>query len=265
MRGFTPAQAAVLRDLRTIWQEDELVVIGATAIGCHLDFRWRRTADLDLTVATGIEVARKALQSVPGWTPHPRVLHEWIAPADVKVDVVPASRAALELGRIEWPNGSAMSALGLRAAFADAIRFDVGADLYVRVASLAALTILKMAASLDRPDRDRDLGDLAYLLEEAIGVDDDERWSGPALEADLDFELTGPYLLGRRVGVLADAREREVVEGFLKRLLNPDDRTATLSRMRRLGPMSWRDEPEARRRIEAFQSGLQGPPAWRLP
>lgn len=257
MRGFTPAQAAVLRDLRTIWAEDELVVIGATAIGCHLDFRWRRTQDLDLTIATAIEAARKGLESLPGWTPHPRILHEWTGPSEVKVDVVPANAAALELGRIEWPDGSAMSAVGLRAAFADAIRFDVGADVYVRVASLAALTILKMAASVDRPDRDRDLGDIAYLLEEAIGADDEERWSDPVLEADLDFEVAGPYLLARRVGALADARELSVVDGFLKRLLDPNDRTASFSRMMRLGPPSWRDEPQARRRLGAFRDGLE--------
>lgn len=256
MTGFTPAQAAALRDLRKIWAEEEFIVIGATAIGCHLDFRWRKTQDLDLTIATGIEDCRRALEALPGWALQPRVLHAWIAPADVKVDILPASAAAFELGRIEWPDGHTMSAIGLRAAFADPIRVDAGGGVYVRVASVPALIVMKMAASLDRPDRDRDLGDIAYVLEEAIGAADDARWSEPVLDAELDYELAGPFLLGRRVAALADHRERRVVDEFLLRLMDPEDRTATFSRMTRLGPPSWRDDQQARRRIVGFREGL---------
>ncbi len=48
MKGLTLEQAVVLEDLRRIWSEEQFVVVGATAIGCHLEFRWRQTHDLDL-------------------------------------------------------------------------------------------------------------------------------------------------------------------------------------------------------------------------
>ena len=67
MMGFTPEQASALRGLRTIWSEEKLVVIGATAIGCHLEFRWRKTQDLDLILAADIEECRKSLERLPGW------------------------------------------------------------------------------------------------------------------------------------------------------------------------------------------------------
>jgi hypothetical protein len=51
--------AAVLRDLQTIWTPERFIVIGAAAIACHLDFRWRTTVDLDCAcaVTTGSFVA----------------------------------------------------------------------------------------------------------------------------------------------------------------------------------------------------------------
>jgi len=222
MTGFTPEQAAVLRSLRGSWAEEKFVVIGATAIGCHLDFRWRKTRDLDLSIAAGIEECRKALERIPGWIRHERIEHEWTAPGNVRVDVIPANRTALESGRIDWPGGSTMSAVGLRAAFADNVRREVGDGLFVRVASATAITILKMAASLDRSDRDRDLSDLAYLMQDIVGVDDAERWSDPVLDRDLDYESVSSFLgvgwppsrtPGRRpssAGSLRDSRIRRI-------------------------------------------------------
>jgi predicted nucleotidyltransferase len=256
MTGFTPEQAAVLRSLRGSWAEEKFVVIGATAIGCHLDFRWRKTRDLDLSIAAGIEECRKALERIPGWIRHERIEHEWTAPGNVRVDVIPANRTALESGRIDWPGGSTMSAVGLRAAFADNVRREVGDGLFVRVASATAITILKMAASLDRSDRDRDLSDLAYLMQEIVGVDDAERWSDPVLDLDLDYESVSPFVLGRRVAAIADAGEKAVVGRFLARLEDPSDRTASLARMVSRGPREWREGDVATARLVAFRRGF---------
>ena len=126
MTGFTPEQAAVLRRLGESWAEEKFVVIGATAIGCHFDFHWRKTRDLDLSIAAGIEECRKALERLPGWIRHERIDHEWTAPGNVRVDVIPVNRTALKSGRIDRPGGSIMGAVGLRAAFADNVLRDIG-------------------------------------------------------------------------------------------------------------------------------------------
>ncbi len=254
--GFTPEQASVLRRLRTIWSEEKLVVIGATAIGCHLEFRWRKTQDLDLTLAADIDECRQSLERLPGWVRHERIEHAWTAPGDVRIDIVPANAAALESGRIDWPGGSTMSAVGLRAAFVDNVRLDVGEGIFARVASAAAITILKMAASLDRPDRDRDLADLAYLMDGIVGNDDAERWSDPVLDLDLGYELVSPFLLGRRVAAIADVRERAVVDRFLAKLADPSDRSAYQARMVSSGPREWREGDAAIARLNAFRRGF---------
>lgn len=256
MTGFTPEQAAVLRGLRGIWPEEKFVVIGATAIGCHIDFAWRQTRDLDLTIAADIEECRAALEPLPGWTRHERLEHEWIAPGGVRVDVVPASSGALDSGRIEWPSGRTMSAVGLRSAFADSIPLDVGEGTFVRVASASAITILKMAASLDRPERERDVTDLAHLMERIVGDDDPERWSDSVIDLELDYDLVSPFVLGRRVAAIANEKEKELVERFLARLDDPSDRSASLARMSRMGPVAWRDSDAALARLNAFRRGF---------
>ena len=48
MTGFTRDQLVVIRALRTIWSEETFVVVGAAAIGCHIDLRWRVTRDIGL-------------------------------------------------------------------------------------------------------------------------------------------------------------------------------------------------------------------------
>jgi len=257
MRALAPDQVVVLRDLRRVWPEDKFVVIGATAVGFHLDFCWRTTRDLDLSIAADIEECQEALENRPGWIRHERILHAWTAPGGVRVDIVPASVKALEVGRIDWPDGSTMSAVGLRAAFVDAVCVDVGDETIVRVASAAAITILKMAASLDRLDRERDLADIAHMIEGSIAHDDEERWSNEILDRNMDYDLVGPFLLGRRVGVLADERERAVVDRFFKRLDDPADRSASLGRMMRNAPIAWREEEVALTRLCAFRYGFE--------
>ena len=101
MTGLTTEQVAVVQQLRRIWSEEEFVVVGATAIGCHLEFRWRQTHDFDLCIAAGVEECRRALTALPGWTRHEKVAHAWTAPGGVRVDVVPAGADALRAGRIE--------------------------------------------------------------------------------------------------------------------------------------------------------------------
>jgi len=156
----------------------------------------------------------------------------------------------------QLPLGFAMSAVGLRAAYADNVRRDIGEGLFVRVASATAITILKMAASLDRSDRDGDLSDLAYLMQEIVGVDDADRWSDPVLDLDLDYESVSPFVLGRRVAAIADAGEKAVAGRFLARLEDPSDRPASLARMVSMGPREWREGDVATAILVAFRRGF---------
>ena len=48
---FTPQQTADLSELRELWPDTPFVLIGPSALGCFLDFRWRATNDIDISVS----------------------------------------------------------------------------------------------------------------------------------------------------------------------------------------------------------------------
>lgn len=132
--------ATVLRELQTIWPPEKFIVIGAAAIACHLDFRWRTTVDLDLSVATTPEDFAKDLQRL-GWQREKGAQQRWIASDGSYVDVLPAPPSLVRKGEFTWPDGSArLSLVGFRLAFADAVPLEQTPGIHARVASLPSLT-----------------------------------------------------------------------------------------------------------------------------
>jgi hypothetical protein len=43
--AFAPTQLEVLKSVQQIWSKEQIVLIGASALGCFLDMRWRQTAE----------------------------------------------------------------------------------------------------------------------------------------------------------------------------------------------------------------------------
>ncbi len=252
--AFTGPQAGALIALRGIWNEERFVVIGASAIACHLGFEWRGTKDLDLSVGLGTDACSLDLESL-GWTPDGTTHHRWRARDGSRIDVVPCDATALARGDVTWPNGATMSLVGMRLAFADAVPVGITPGISVRVASLRSLTLLKMAAYLDRPDsRVTDLGDIGHILHEYPVLDED-RWSDEIIDLDLTYEHLEPFVLGRQLASVADDAERQLL-GRLWPLLNErDDRL--LARMARLAPVVWREPESLRAAFAAFRHGFE--------
>ena len=48
MTPLTEEQVQALRELIGLWKPEGFVLIGASALGCFLELRWRKTQDLDL-------------------------------------------------------------------------------------------------------------------------------------------------------------------------------------------------------------------------
>ena len=88
---FTPGQVAALKKLRELWPDTPFVLVGASALGCFLDFRWRATNDIDISVSIELDELPAGLDRLPGWSADPHAEHRWLAPEDVKVDILPAS------------------------------------------------------------------------------------------------------------------------------------------------------------------------------
>ena len=256
MNGFAPAHVPILRALGEVWGPDRFIVIGAAAVGYHIGMTWRRTLDLDLSVAAGISGYAKDLEDL-GWRQDDKVPQRWYAPADLIIDVIPAEPSSVRAGSFAWPDGSRMSLLGFRLAFADAIPAEVGTAAHIRVASLRSIVVLKMAAYLDKPwERETDLADIVHVLQAFVGPEADERWSPAVVELDLDYEEVGPYLLGTQLAAVAAGSESALIRRFLSSLEDETDGLATLRRMAHRAPAGLRDTDSLRSRVHALGRGL---------
>jgi predicted nucleotidyltransferase len=158
--------------------------------------------------------ALSALASRPGWSRHPRREYEFTAPGGAKVDLIPASPQLLRSGQLQWRNGDVMSLVGMDLAFEHAARHTGG----VLVAPPPVVAILKMVAFGDRPtERERDLVDIAHLLDAYVDEDDERRWD--ETPDGTEFDLAPAYLLGIDIArVLSRDAHRRVVSRFLHQI-----------------------------------------------
>ena len=250
--SLTPGQIAALQKIQEIWPQRNAVIIGATALGFYMDMPWRQTVDVDLVVAidTG---DLETLARQHGWQQRANRDHEFLAPGGSRLDLLPACPDLLAQGFITWPSGHTMNLAGIDLAFAHSEEHHVADGLLVRVAPPPVVTILKMASYCDRPaDRERDLADIAHLLDFYVDDDSERRW---AEAAGMLFELASPYLLGLDVGRLTIDVHRALVHRFLS--LVEDTATTKHQIMERRGPATWHaEEHPLDRRLTAFRRGL---------
>lgn len=66
---LSPSQIAALREIAERLPGRATVIIGATALGFHVDMRWRQTADVDLALAIDAQELNQ-IATWPGWTQH---------------------------------------------------------------------------------------------------------------------------------------------------------------------------------------------------
>jgi hypothetical protein len=77
---FTSEQKSALKTLQRIWTKEQIVLVGASALSCFMDMRWRQTHDLDLSISVSLEDCTADLAKLPGWTPDPKLDQRWTAP-----------------------------------------------------------------------------------------------------------------------------------------------------------------------------------------
>lgn len=61
---FTPTQLETLYSLRAALPDVQRVLVGAAALGCHLEMRWRSTKDLDLSILSDPIVPQSLRRSI---------------------------------------------------------------------------------------------------------------------------------------------------------------------------------------------------------
>lgn len=244
-----------LATFRDAFGHDGFVLVGASALSCHVEMTWRATRDLDLAVAASRDDIVERLQQA-GWSRDTRFEIRWLALGGPRVDVIPATPELIRAGAVDLPDaGMRMSLVGFDLAFQHAQNVRLSEDLTVRVPPPEVIAVLKMVSFLDRPaDRKRDLEDIAHLFEGLIGPADDERFAPEVVDLDLDYTDVSAFVMGRRLSGCLDERTRGVVEAFTARLREDDLAQAW---MLSSAPDTWREHPEQLvARLDAFERGI---------
>jgi predicted nucleotidyltransferase len=256
---FTKEEAEALRQLATLWSNTRFCLIGASALVRQMDLP-RETRDLDISVSVSVDELAAGLSHLEGWKRNPKKQHEWRSPTGVRVDVLPAGPSLLASGAVVWPEtGARMNLAGMRLALDTENMIEVESGLSIRLAPVPVIAVLKIISFLDRPaERDRDLQDLAYILENHVPPDAERRFAPEVLDAGISYERASAYLLGLDLRDLVNADERKAVDEFVARVRDERHPSAAQARMANLGPPSWNEEPdELLARIDAFVTGFR--------
>lgn len=219
---FDDRQLDVLQQVVGAWPSQQLVLIGAGALGCSMDMWWRGTHDLDLVLVGRHGAAAAALRSL-GLRQDPRFEHRWTADTGVHLDVLPLSEKQLAAGSLTWPrSGQVMSLVGLDLALRYNFSVPLRRGRLLSVATLPVVALLKMGAWLQQPhERGRDLSDLGYLLKDYLPTEHLRRWDDPRLSEDA-FDQQGARALGLDIGAIAKTVHLQVARDFVARVADPD-------------------------------------------
>jgi len=173
----------------------------------------RKTKDVDLAVLVGsldeYKVLKNAINALPEFEQHEELPYRFIFQNAYDVDFLPFGEVANEKGQVELLEKNAfpldMPGFDLVQPFVETIQTEEG--LTLNVSSLSGIVLLKLLAWQDRPEREKDIHDIAYILKHFMELHLDE-----IIEEDLlDFypdenklfrQLVSARYVGRQMGIM---------------------------------------------------------------
>jgi predicted nucleotidyltransferase len=196
------------------------VVIGATALRAWLPDERRLTEDVDVALALDLPELGPLTARLEdlGWRRDARWEPRWHAPGGARVDLLPLGVRARQDRQLVWPRAdTTMPVVGSGLVFRETIVRELGPDFRMRVAPLHVLALLRAVAFLDEPAaRLKDLQDLVMILRR-YAEDDDRRFSDQVIDADVQYDEAGAFLLGCDLQALCrEEDEVEAVRRFLR-------------------------------------------------
>lgn len=255
MTPLSSAQLAALRTLRATCPEERITLIGATALAFHLPMTWRTTADIDLILATSDSELEALVSALPGWRRDPKHQQRWQAPNNVRVDLVPAPPDALDRRRLVWSKtNEVMNLGGIRLAL-ESPPSQIAPSLWIGIATVPVVAILKMTAYLDRPAaRTKDLQDISHILNEYPTNEDDRLYGDDIFSNRLDDRQARAFVLGREIRALVDEDDRKIVQHFIEAVSKGD----ALATFVKTSPWHRHDyrEHQVALRLEALRLGF---------
>jgi predicted nucleotidyltransferase len=216
MNPLSSEQAVAAAQLKRICDmlNADMVVIGAMAYLTWIQDPHRHTLDIDVAVTVDLDDYHRlaAMLRTSGWEQEAKREHRWITPEGVRMDIVPAGPVLRARGVLDWPvSGVRMSLVGFEHVFKDSVSRPFADGLNLKVIPLPVLVLLKIVAYLDNPaQRQKDIQDLAAMIKR-FDPDDDRRFGNDVLDAGLEYETTGAYLVGKDLAPLCSPDERQLV------------------------------------------------------
>jgi predicted nucleotidyltransferase len=133
------------------------------------------------------------------------------------VDALPAAPASLAVGKLVCTqSGHVMSLVGFDLALAHYAVVPLDETTGLEVATVPVIAVLKMTAWLDRPaERERDLQDIAHILDDYLEPDDLRRWDDALIDAGLPHEDQSAFPLGQDIARIAEAAHLAVIDSFV--------------------------------------------------
>ena len=178
-------------------------------------------------------------------------------------DLVPFGEIEDGRGKLTWPpeHELEMNVAGFQAMLGAVQQVLIRANppLELPIAPVPALILLKLFAWIDRNERTaKDAIDVLMLLENYIDTRFGDEMEGlldryPTLLDD-GYDLAGPYLLGRELCGLCDAKHLEIVILTLNQQLEMPDQPAPL--IRQMGDTL--DPPDFERPVNQLTALLRG-------
>ena len=141
--GLTEPQRAALRALVAACPGRPIALVGACALGCNLDLRWRYTEDLDLALGVEIEELAALLKGRAEWRHDARLEHRWWF-GELKLDLLPVPPSSPRATTLRWPGSETeMNLAGLDLALQHHSALDLGNGLSIGIPSLPLIFFLK--------------------------------------------------------------------------------------------------------------------------
>ena len=232
-----PSVVRVLRVLDPIARSSkcEYFLAGATArdlilVNVHGLRPGRATRDIDFGIAVEswaqFELLKERLLATNEFSAsraHQRLIYaDSNDGLSTPVDLIPFRGVASADGIIAWPPSRdiVMNVAGFEEALASSVVIEIETGLTAHVASVAGLTLLKLAAWVDRGlESNKDAADLYRLLTSYADAGNTDRLYEHELDlleaVDFDMRLAGAELLGRDLVTICDTQILNQVRSVL--------------------------------------------------
>lgn len=206
----------------------------------HTSAPERKTKDVDLAVMVGsldeYEKLKEAISALPDFEHNETEPYRFIFQKAYDVDFLPFGEIANEKGQVGLLTKNAftleMPGFGLVQPFAETVETEEG--LTLNVSSLSGIVLLKLLAWQDKPEREKDIHDIAYILKNFMSLHWDEIFEEGLLDLYVDenklFEqLISARYVGRQMGKMlqndADLKKR------LRKLLEEESKKSGMARL----------------------------------